>query len=112
MNKKDIFQILLDQHNEVEDLKAFILFNQDHNGDMEKRESLSTARFQQQCAIRNSARMLLGDKMYEQFYPSCKTITQTSWYKTRKFNHDGTALTEGQINVRDWAIARDAERAA
>ena len=50
--------------------------------------------------------------MYKSFYSSCKTITGTMWYPRREYNYDGTPLTESQIATRDWAIARDAKRAA
>lgn len=112
MTKSQIFKTLLDQHDEIECTKAFLLFTKDWEGDMDQRAVQRDKKIAQQYAVRESARLLLGRAMYKSFYSSCKTITQTMWYPRREFNYDGTPLTESQIETRDWAIARDAKRAA
>jgi len=112
MTKSQIFKTLLDQHDEIECTKAFLLFTKDWEGDLDQRAVQRDKKIAQQYAVRESARLLLGRAMYKSFYSSCKTITQTMWYPRREFNYDGTPLTESQIETRDWAIARDAKRAA
>jgi hypothetical protein len=106
MNKSEILKVLLEQHNSVETSKAYILFKQDHEGDMVEREKLLNNRFHQQYAIGVTAQSLLGDKMYKTFKSECISITETRWYKTRKYNYNGTPLSERQIETRDWAIQR------
>ena len=112
MTKSQIFQTLLDQHDDIEKMKAFLLFIKDWEGDVDLRASEIKAKFAQQYAVRESARLLLGRAMYKSFYSSCKSVTKTNWYALREFNYDGTPLTESQIATRDWAAARIAARAA
>tara|TARA_R110002096_G_scaffold363595_1_gene556733 strand:- start:284 stop:619 length:336 start_codon:yes stop_codon:yes gene_type:complete len=111
MNKSEIFKILLEQHDNVTIVKAHILHYR-YFGDMAKRDKLLNDRSAMQYTICVTAQSLLGDKMYKAFKSECISITETRWYKIRKFNYDGTPLNEGQIKTRDWVIARDAKRAA
>lgn len=111
MTKSQIFQTLLDQHDAIEKMKAFLLFIKDWEGDVDLRAAEIKAKFAQQYAVRESARLLLSKQMYKCFYSSCKTVTQTSWYPRREYNYDGTPLTESQEATRAWAMARDAKRA-
>jgi len=111
MNKSEILKVLLEQYNDVETSKAYIIFAQDHEGDMIKREKLYNNRFHQQYAIGVTAQSLLGDKMYKSFKSKCMRITETRWYKIRKYNYDGTPLNEDQIKVRDWAKSPKARAA-
>ena len=101
MNKSEILKVLLERHDSVLISKAYILFKQDHEGDMVEREKLLNNRFHQQYAIGVTAQSLLGDKMYKSFKSKCMRITETRWYKTRIFNYDGTPLNKGQIKTRD-----------
>ena len=77
MTKSQIFKTLLDQHDEIERMKAFLLFIKDWEGDVDRRTVEINKKFAQQYAVRESARLLLGRAMYKSFYSSCKTITQT-----------------------------------
>ena len=122
MNKSEIFKILLEQYDDVTIVKAHILYYRDfgivfgHKSwrfpDMAKRDKLLNDRSAMQYTICVTAQSLLGDKMYKAFRAKRMLITDTRWYKIRKFNYDGTPLTEDQIKTRDWAVARDAKRAA
>ena len=112
MTKSQIFQTLLDQYDEIERMKGFLLFIKDWDGEMGKREIAHERKLAQQYAVLESARLLLSKRMYNSFYSSYKTVTQTCWYARRKYNYDGKPLTDSQIRTRDWANARDAKRAA
>ena len=111
MTKSEIFKILLKQHEDVTIVKSHILYYR-YFGDIAKRDKLLNDRSAMQYTICITAQSLLGDKMYKTFMAKRMLITDTRWYKIRKFNYDGTPLTEDQIKTRDWAVARDAERAA
>ena len=112
MNKSEILKVLLEQHDDVTIVKAHILYYRDWDGDILSREKLSNDRSAMQYAICVTAQLLLSDKMYKAFREKRMLLTETLWYKKRICNYDGTPLTEDQIKTRDWAIARDAKRAA
>jgi len=114
MTKSEIFKILLEQHDDVTIVKAHILYYRDYRyrGGMAKREKASNDRSAMQYAILETAQLLLSDKMYKEFRKKRLLITDTIWFKKRICTYDGTPLNEHQIKTRDWAIARDAKRAA
>jgi len=89
MIKEDIAQLLVEEHNSHVYQNAYVLFRHDWKGDMELRKKSHQAWITKTVTVKEIAKLLVGSEIWDDLIDQRITVTDTYWWRNRKFNYAG-----------------------
>jgi len=94
----NIAELLVQEYNKHIDTQAFMRFHQDWDGDMAERQKMCDRFMAKEMTVAHNAILLVGKKIWADLESERMCITETHWWKTRKFNYEGQPLSDLWIN--------------
>jgi hypothetical protein len=89
MIKEDIAQLLVEEHNSYVYQSAYVLFMYDYQGDMELRHKTYRMYITKTVTVKEIAKLLVGSEIWDDLIDQRITVTDTYWWRNRKFNYGG-----------------------
>tara|TARA_R110002074_G_C12148592_1_gene629942 strand:+ start:211 stop:537 length:327 start_codon:yes stop_codon:yes gene_type:complete len=95
---KNIAELLVQEYNNRLKTLAFLTFYKDWDGDMAMREKNCNCFLTILSTVEETAILVVGGEMWDDFKKQRMGITETHWYANRRFHVDGQPLSDWWLN--------------